>query len=242
VGRIRVCDHRLNTRVRPRGAPADGSNTGRRHRPGWRVADHPAVRRRRTVSRVEPSSSRTRSVMLAPSLGSIDSTSDRPELFADFIATMEGSGFSDSCIIGYGSSPSRCGPPTHASGQAGDLPVPIQRASAHARVFDHAESQALAKTRPAILPSTLSTVSALGSFYLRGSIPGLHLPRPTLRPQPHGWTRTVGSMWIAHPSLQRTLTTYSLPVSQRTGNYRDTGDQGSGRVASRRPAQKNCFL
>ena len=121
-------------------------------------------------------------------------------MFADFVATMEGSAFSCSCIIGYGSSPSRCGPPTHVSGQARDLPVPEQRASVHARVFDHAELRALAKARPAVLPSTLSTVSALGSFYLRGSIPGLHSPRPTLRPQPHGWTRTAwgqcGSLFL----------------------------------------------
>jgi hypothetical protein len=32
-------------------------------------------------------------------------------LFAGFVATMAGSDFSCPCIIGYGSSPSRCGPP-----------------------------------------------------------------------------------------------------------------------------------
>jgi len=126
---------------------------------------------------------------------------------------MEGSDFSCSCIIGYGSSPSRCGPPTHVSGQARDLPVPEQRASVHARVFDHTELRALAKTRPAVLPSTLSTVSALsGVFTYGGSIPGLHSPRPTLRPQPHGWTRTAwgqcGSLFLhcsglSPPTLRR---------------------------------------
>src|SRR6266436_5723867 len=42
-------------------------------------------------------------------------------------------------IIGYGSSPSRCGPERRtAAGQTWDLPVPVQGASAHARFFDHA--------------------------------------------------------------------------------------------------------
>ena len=59
--------------------------------------------------------------------------------FADFPATAAKSDFSDPFIIGYGSSPSRCGPPQRASGQAGDLPVPVQRASVHARFYDHAE-------------------------------------------------------------------------------------------------------
>jgi hypothetical protein len=42
-------------------------------------------------------------------------------------------------LIGFGSSPSRCGPPQRTSGQAGDLPVPVQRPSVHARFYDHAE-------------------------------------------------------------------------------------------------------
>jgi hypothetical protein len=32
-----------------------------------------------------------------------------------------------------------------------------------------------------------------------------------------------GSMWFAIPSSQWTCTTYSLPVSRRTGNYSDVG-------------------
>ena len=51
----------------------------------------------------------------------------RSALFAGFIATMAGSDFSCPCIIGYGSSPSRCGPPysrtlRHRGGQKRDLP------------------------------------------------------------------------------------------------------------------------
>src|SRR4030088_1198703 len=46
----------------------------------------------------------------APALGSTDSAADRSALFTGFTATTAGSDFSRSCIIGYGSSPSRCGP------------------------------------------------------------------------------------------------------------------------------------
>jgi len=58
------------------------------------------------------------------------------------VATMPESDFSGSCISGYGSSPSRCGPsgPNRAYGQSRDLPVPVQGASVHARVSDHAGS------------------------------------------------------------------------------------------------------
>jgi hypothetical protein len=48
---------------------------------------------------------------LAPALRSTNSATDRSALFAGFPATMAGSDFSCPYIIGYGSSPSRCGPP-----------------------------------------------------------------------------------------------------------------------------------
>ena len=62
-------------------------------------------------------------------------TGDLGRVFDNFIATMERSDFSCSCIIGFGSSPSRRGP-SYGDGQAGDLPVPKQEAYAHARVSD----------------------------------------------------------------------------------------------------------
>ena len=47
------------------------------------------------------------------------------------------------------------------TGQTWDLPVPAQRASAHARFFDHAGlSETLALTRPSMLPSAFATASA----------------------------------------------------------------------------------
>src|SRR5215467_67766 len=48
---------------------------------------------------------------LVPALGSTGSAADCSALFAGFVATMTESDFSWPCIIGYGSSPSQCGPP-----------------------------------------------------------------------------------------------------------------------------------
>jgi hypothetical protein len=47
---------------------------------------------------------------LASALRSTASAAGRPALFGGFIATMAESDFSCPCIIGFGSSPSRCGP------------------------------------------------------------------------------------------------------------------------------------
>src|SRR5882762_1648519 len=78
---------------------------------------------------------------LVPALGSAGSAAVETALFVGFPATMAESDFSQPCIIGYGSSPSRCGPITACRlGQPRDLPVPEQRVSAHARVSDHAGS------------------------------------------------------------------------------------------------------
>ncbi len=59
--------------------------------------------------------------------------------FLDFFATLTRSDFLGPFIIGYGFSPSRCGP-VMLAGQPQDLPVPVQGASAHARFSDHAGS------------------------------------------------------------------------------------------------------
>ena len=47
---------------------------------------------------------------LAPVLGSAGSAADHSALFVGFVATMTESDFSGSCIIGFDSSSSRCGP------------------------------------------------------------------------------------------------------------------------------------
>ena len=52
------------------------------------------------------------------------SAADRSALFVGFTATMAESDFPRPCIIGSGSSPSRCGPDRHmAGGQTRDLPA-----------------------------------------------------------------------------------------------------------------------
>ena len=56
-------------------------------------------------------------------LPSILSATDRSALFEDFFGTMRLSDFSGSCIIGYGSSPSQCGPGgAQPADRTGDLP------------------------------------------------------------------------------------------------------------------------
>ena len=61
---------------------------------------------------------------LAEVLGSSDSAAACAALFAGVLATTTSLDFPRPCIIGYGSSPSRCGPWGHiAIGQSWDLPV-----------------------------------------------------------------------------------------------------------------------
>ena len=58
-----------------------------------------------------------------PALRSAGSAAGRPALFVGFTATMAGSDFPRSCVTGFGSSPSRCGPERlAATGRAWDLP------------------------------------------------------------------------------------------------------------------------
>src|SRR5216684_2072936 len=53
------------------------------------------------------------------------SAADRSTLFVGFTATMAESDFSCPCVIGYGSSPSRCGPSLSldTDGQSRDIPA-----------------------------------------------------------------------------------------------------------------------
>src|SRR6202008_3307937 len=72
-------------------------------------------------------------------LHSIGSAANCSALFTHFPATTTESDFPRPFVIGYGSSPSRCGPSRFAAvGRTRDLPVPAQEASANARFFDHA--------------------------------------------------------------------------------------------------------
>ncbi len=129
----------------------------------------------------------------ASALRSTNSAADCSALFAGFTATTASSDFPPPCIIGFGSSPSRCGPDRqHAGGRLWDLPVPEQGASAHARVSDRAEGcgRSRLRARPFCLP-LFAKRRHLGANYFRGSMAGLGAPLPTLRLCPHGQRRTA---------------------------------------------------
>ena len=116
-----------------------------------------------------------------------------PALFTSFAATMAESDFPRPYVIGYGSSPSRCRPARLvATGQTWDLPVPAQRASTHARFFDHAgpSGRSRSRARPCRLPLSQRRRHP-GYESLRGSMAGLCAPLPTLRCRPHGQPRTA---------------------------------------------------
>ena len=95
-------------------------------------------------------------------------------------------------IIGFGSSPSRCGPSAcpSANGQAGDLPVPVQRACAHARVYDHAGSSRRLRWRVQTfcLPQLEQRRHPVYQL-CRGSMADLCVPLATLRAAPRGAPR-----------------------------------------------------
>ena len=125
-----------------------------------------------------------------PPLAPPHSAVGRPTLFAGFVATMARSDFSRPFVIGYGSSPSRCGPVgLAAAGRAVDLPVPVQGACEHAGVSDHAgpDRRSRWRARPCCLPPRERRRHPGCDF--RGSLAGLLVPLSTLRPWPHGQMR-----------------------------------------------------
>ena len=106
---------------------------------------------------------------------------------------MRESDFPRLFITGYGSSPSRCRPcRSVATDQTWDLPVPVQRASTHARFFDHAGPSGHSRlcARLCCLPPSQERRHP-GYESLRGSMAGLWAPLPTLRCRPHGRHRTA---------------------------------------------------
>ena len=93
--------------IRTCGFPAYGSHLGYRRQFG--AVDEPTscvTLTRLGVRRVLS----WRAFPSVPALRSTNSAADPSALFVGFPATMAGSDFSCPCIIGYGSSPSRCGP------------------------------------------------------------------------------------------------------------------------------------
>src|SRR6201993_3742838 len=98
---------------------------------------------------------------LVPALRSTDSAADHSALFIGFPATMTESDFSGPFIIGYGSSPSRCGPAT-AMPFRSDPRSPSFRCDPFARdvAFDPGRASAPRITVPHMLPSSNRRPSA----------------------------------------------------------------------------------
>ena len=112
---------------------------------------------------------------LVCALGSTGSAVDRSALFVGFTATMAQSDFPPPCIIGFGSSPSRCGPPALSS-RWPDAGPPNFRRDPFARdvVFDPGRATVPRITALLMLRSTMETASAPATSPFRGSI---HTPR-----------------------------------------------------------------
>src|SRR6266849_6975373 len=103
----------------------------------------------------------------APALGSTVSAADRSALFTGFTATTAGSDFSRSCIIGYGSSPSRCGPWGQRAHRSNVRPPRFRRVPFVRDVFfDHGRASVPRIAGPHMLPSTLLTGSASAVLWL----------------------------------------------------------------------------
>jgi hypothetical protein len=147
------------------------------------------VRRRSTFSSV-------------PALGSAGSASGCPALFVGFTATMAGSDFPRPCTIGYGSSPSRCGP-SAASRRWPDVGSPRFRRDPFVRdgVFDLGRASAPRISVPHMLPSATLKASASAILLLSR----LNSPPRTIA--------VYASPWALPPTTQHSLPggRYPLP-------------------------------
>jgi hypothetical protein len=109
---------------------------------------------------------------LASALRSTNSAADRSALFAGFTATMASSDFPRPCIIGFGSSPSRCGPPAlSADGQTWDLPSSNAILLYVMWPWTPAERRCLASRHRSYCVRPSGQVSASAACPFRGSIP-----------------------------------------------------------------------
>src|SRR5829696_3069011 len=130
---------------------------------------------------------------------------------------MAGSDFSRPCITGYGSSPSRCGPARQAPVGREISRFPRKERPCVPGSLTTPGRRALALTHPFVWPSVTVTTSAPGTIAL-SRLNGRPARSPAdASPDPsRGPTHGSGPVWLARPSLQRTFTSYSLPVSRRT--------------------------
>ena len=149
-----------------------------------------------------------------PALGSAGSAAVLcPALFVGFIATVARSDFLGPFVIGFGSSPSRCGPAVLA-GQTQDLPVPRRRACAHARVSDHAvpDGCSRCRLRPYCLPRQRPCRRSGQKPFSRLDGWPMRTPVNASPPPSRATVHDSGPLWFAIPSVQWTYTTFSSPV------------------------------
>ena len=126
---------------------------------------------------------------LIPPLGSTCSSAARAASFAGFTATMGESDFSGPFIVGFGLRPSRRGPCKTPQGQSRDIPVPEQKASAHARVYDDAGPTYVSRSRHGSYCLLQDGKHRRPEAGFRRSMAGLRCPLSTLRFAPHGSPR-----------------------------------------------------
>jgi len=108
-------------------------------------------------------------------------------------------------------------PATTGGDGDGDLPVPVHKASAHARVYDDAGPACVLRYRHEPCCLLWDGKHRHPELVLRRSIPRLRTPLWTLRVCPRGQpAHHSGPVWLATPSPWRTSTVYLLPVSRRT--------------------------
>jgi hypothetical protein len=151
---------------------------------------------------------------LVPALCSTNSAADRSALFVGFTATMTESDFSGPFIIGYGSSPSRCGPAT-ATPFRSDPRSPSFRCDPFARdvAFDPGRASA-----PRIKRCRTCCLRAIGDprplrhLIFRGSIPHPIQSLCTLRDYCRQQPRNTRYQADATPYLGRTFTGWIAPA------------------------------
>ena len=144
---------------------------------------------------------------LVPALCSTHSAAGRPALFAGFIARMAESDFSGPFIIGYGSSPSRCGPARYRGWSELEIsrfPCKERACMPGSPTTPGRPSACAGALETSCLPLHRQRRHPEPVFY-RGSMAGLHVPLPTLRRHPRGCPRTArgrcGSLFLHRRGL-----------------------------------------
>ena len=131
------------------------------------------------------------------------------------------------------------------AGQAWNLPVPAQRASPHARFYDHAgpSGHLRSRIRTCCLPPSQRRRRPESILLRLNGWPVISPTDASPSPSPMP-THGSGPVWLAPPSPCRTLTDYSLLVSRRTA--KNSGHLSTAPIVLRRvsemPGRSRCPL